>query len=214
MYAILSRCDIFGSAQTMNLICLVMALFGHNLADVLLRLGAVLVYMTAIALTVYLPKHTSVQLPALSLTINGIVFVILGFLPEEMNPLLGLYPIFFATAFQWSTFPGACGFNSSTIFSTNNLKQFTSAAAEVLLNHDNTFKKKAAFYGCTLLSFHAGAAVCFLLWQYFRIKTAWFALIPTIFTGTCLPLFFRHDHDHDSRHDQQNTRELFHRNLL
>jgi len=44
-----------------------------------------------------------------------------------MNPVLGLYPIFFAMAFQWCSFKGIGGYNSATVFSTNNLRQFVSA---------------------------------------------------------------------------------------
>ena len=61
VYAILARCDFLGSAQTSNMIYLVTGILGRNFYEVLLRVGAMLLYMTAVALTVYLPKHTKIS---------------------------------------------------------------------------------------------------------------------------------------------------------
>ena len=81
-------------------------------------------------------------------------------------------------AFQWNSFSGGDGFVSSSIFSTNNLRQFTMAVTEVWGNHDRSHLPKAAFFGKTLLSFHAGVAASFLLWHIFGFHSAWFALLP------------------------------------
>lgn len=183
VYALVTRCDVFGSAQTANLIYLVTAVIGHDFSAVLQRVGAVLVYMSAIALAVFLPKHSKVNLPLTSVAVTSAVAALMGFLPETVPPVIALYPVFFATAFQWTTFKGAGNFNSSTIFSTNNLKQFTMALTEVLLNKDPSHKQKAVFYGCTLLSFHSGVAVSFLLCLSFGIHASLFALIPAGLTG-------------------------------
>lgn len=183
VYAILARCDFLGSAQTSNMIYLVTGILGRNFYEVLLRVGAMLLYMTAVALTVYLPKHTKINIQVMSICVTAVAAVILGFLPLDMNPILGLYPIFFATAFQWCSFKGARGFSSSTIFSTNNFRQFTAALTEVVLNQNEEQKDKARFFGGTLVSFHAGVAVSFLLWQMFHVHDAWFVLIPAAAAG-------------------------------
>ena len=67
---------------------------------------------------------------------------------------------------------------SSTIFSTNNLKQFTMASAELVLNRNKSHLPKAKFYGKTLLSFHSGVAVSYLLWLSFGLHTSWLCLLP------------------------------------
>ena len=36
--------------------------------------------------------------------------VAVGCFPEDITPVLGLYPLFFAMAFQWNSFSGADGF--------------------------------------------------------------------------------------------------------
>lgn len=183
VYAILARCDFLGSAQTSNMIYLVTGILGRNFYEVLLRVGAMLLYMTAVALTVYLPKHTKINIQVMSICVTAVAAVILGFLPLDMNPILGLYPIFFATAFQWCSFKGARGFSSSTIFSTNNFRQFTAALTEVVLNQNEEQKDKARFFGGTLVSFHAGVAASFLLWQMFHVHDAWFVVIPAVAAG-------------------------------
>ena len=178
VYAILTRSDFFGSAQTANLIFLVKSILGRNVYDAALRLGAMLIYMLAIGLTVWLPEHTHVDIRKMSVAVDVTAILILGFLPEKMNPILALYPIFFSMAFQWNSFKGARGYSSSTIFSTNNLRQFTVAATEVLFNHRKEQKDKALFFGGTLLSFHLGVAVSYLLWLSFRVREVFFALVP------------------------------------
>ena len=116
VYALLCRSDFFGNALTSNLIYIVTGILGREPLDVLIRIGGVVLYVLGIASTVLLSKKYHRNLHPISLTINYIVVGILGFLPAEMNPVIGLYPIFFAMAFQWNSFPGAYGFAGSTIF--------------------------------------------------------------------------------------------------
>ena len=178
VHAVLSFGNLLGNAQTSNLISIVTSLLSTDWTQLLLRLGGMLLYMAAIALTVYLPSRLPWDLRLISVALDAGAAVMVGFFPTDIYPVLGLYPLFFAMAFQWNSFPGADGFVSSSIFSTNNLRQFTMAMTEVLANHDPTHLPKAAFFGKTLLSFHAGVAASFLLWHIFGFHSAWFALLP------------------------------------
>ena len=180
VYALLHFANLFGSAQTSNLIAIVTSLLGGNLAEFGQRVGGTLLYMAAIALTVYLPRRMALDLRFVSLAIDALAAMLLSILPEDIAPVLGLYPLFFAMAFQWNSFPGASGFVSSTIFSTNNLRQFTSALSEVWLNHDDSHWPKARFFGLTLLSFHTGVAISYLLWQAVGARSSWFCLLPIL----------------------------------
>ena len=81
------------------------------------------------------------------------------FIPAETEIVIALYPIFFAMAFQWSSFRGARNFYSSTIFSTNNTKQTSLALANYLCDHDRAHLRKLEVFALTLLCFHIGAAV-------------------------------------------------------
>ena len=144
-YALLSRMQIFGSAQTANLIELICDILGKNPGEILIRIGALAVYVSAMALSVVLAKNINWNLKYISIGLDAAAVILLGFLPENMDPVEALYPVFFITAFQWCVFKGAKGYVSSTIFSTNNLKQTVLSFTEYLLlkENDEVRKKKA-----------------------------------------------------------------------
>ena len=70
--------------------------------------------------------------------------------------LVGIYPIFFASAFQWGVYSGADGFNSATIFMTNNFKQSVLGWLQYGLTKDKEFKRKAILYTYTAIGFFLG----------------------------------------------------------
>lgn len=181
MYAVLARSGFLGSAQTANLIYIVIAIVGKNPLDLLLRVGAMALYSLAVAFTTALPHHfKNINLKLISIFVDLGAIAILGFIPKDANLVLGLYPIFFAMAFQWCSFTGAYGFTCSSIFSTNNLRQFSAAMTEIYINKDKSFKLKAKFYGITLVSFHIGALISCVLWQALGIKAVWLCALPAI----------------------------------
>ena len=119
-YAILARCGVLASAQTMNLLEMVMdALHGKG-GSALLHLLCLVIYFAGTMSTVLLPHLFHVDMRRLCPAVDALAAVAVGFFPENMPVIAALYPIFFAMSVQWSTFAGARGFNSSTIFSTNN----------------------------------------------------------------------------------------------
>ncbi len=181
LYAIVSRADVFGNAQTANLLGVVRDLIGRDFPDMLLRVGALLIYMTAVILTVWIPEHFSTDLRFISIGIDICAVALLGFLPAGMSPVAALYPVFFAMPFQWCTFKAPGGYNSSTIFSTNNLRQFTTAVTQFLMKKDSSQRDKAKFYGMTLLSFHTGAALSLILYMACGLSGVWTCLIPAFY---------------------------------
>lgn len=187
IYAIMARSGIFASAQTNNMICLVHDLLDCSMADFFARLGALFLYFLAIALTVWIPEHFPRSLKLLSVAIDSAACLLLGFLPGDLNPVIGLYPIFFAMAFQWCSFRGAEGFVGSTTFSTNNLRQFTTGIVHLLMRKEEENPRgRIRFYGLTLLGFHLGVTAGFLLWQVFPLRSIWFCLLPLGFAAACL----------------------------
>ena len=142
-----------------------------------------MLYSAAVALSVWLPKHTAVNNKILSILIDGGAAILLGFLPKHMNPVLGLYPIFFAMAFQWCSFKGIGGYNSATVFSTNNLRQFVSAVTLFADEKKQEHLQKLKFYGGTLLSFHVGVGAACVAWQFFDVTSIWlcFLALPAAF---------------------------------
>lgn len=149
-YAIMCRGGVMGSAQTVNLLELVIdALYGRGF-NVLEHLGAFLLYAAATMLTVLLPFWWSVNVRRLSPIITAAAAMAECFIPAETEIVIALYPIFFAMAFQWSSFRGARNFYSSTIFSTNNTKQASLGAGGV-----SVYEEQGAAGADGLLPVHA-----------------------------------------------------------
>ena len=164
-FAILNHHDLFGSAQTSNLISVFADFAGHPDANFLVRLLGVFIYMFALSLTVILPKFTKLHLPYVSLCIDALAALIVAFLPSNLNDFIALYPLYFAMAIQWCSFKGGDGFTCSTIFSTNNLRQFTTSLTEYLLSKDPDALRKWKFFASVLFSFHFGVIV-----SYYHVK--------------------------------------------
>lgn len=146
--------------------------------DVLIRIAAVLLYVAGCASTIVLSKKYHKKLYPYSLAVTGLAIIILGFLPEHMNAVVGLYPIFFAMAFQWNSFPGAYGYNASCIFSTNNCRQIANALTEYSITHEKKLLKKAWFFSGTVLCFHLGVAFSWLTHYFIGIRSVWLCVIP------------------------------------
>lgn len=182
--AVFNRMSVFGNAQTANLIELIGAVLGHDFPDALLRLGAFLVFVSALVLSVPLERQLHRKAKYLTLAVEAAIATAISFFPEDMNPIAAVYPIFFSAALQWSIFPGAEDFVAANVFSTNNIKQtFTSLTEYVLERKSNPERareklKKAICFGGTLLSFHCGVISGFLGSRWLGIKSSLLCLIP------------------------------------
>ena len=90
-YAIMSRGGVMGSAQTVNLLELVIdALYGRGF-NVLEHLGAFLLYAAATMLTVLLPFWWSVNVRRLSPIITAAAATAECFIPAETEIVIALY---------------------------------------------------------------------------------------------------------------------------
>lgn len=205
-YALLNRQDVFGNAQTSNMIWLILCILGKDFKAVLIRIGGLLIYMAGVAAVTLWPKYFKVHVHYAALVVDGIAMIILGCLPKEMDLILALYPIFFAAAFQWCAFPGVYGYNCSTIFSTNNLRQFTSAFTEYLCTHDKKFSHKAKFYGSVLLSYHFGVAVSFVVYRFLGIPGS-FAGLGLVAVSTVLVVKEQRMHKEEKAQPAQVTKQ-------
>ena len=146
-YAILNRCDILGSAQTANLLSMTLKLLGGDLREVLIRLGAAALYACAIALSILVPEYLGWDLQRFSIACTAAVSMLLGVLPAEMDPVLGLYPIFFVMALQWCAFKGCGKYVSSTIFSTNNYRQTIQGVTRYCITKRREELEQAKLFG-------------------------------------------------------------------
>ena len=169
-YAVLVHSGVMGNAQTMNLLEMVIDLLRWQLPDMLLHLGALALYVLGTMLTVLLPHWCGADTHYLSPIVTAVAAVVLFFLPPELDPVVALYPVFFAMSIQWSSFAGARGFYSSTIFSTNNTKQAALALASYLCDRDRAHLRKLKFYALTLLCFHIGATASYFAVDWLHVQ--------------------------------------------
>lgn len=180
-YALLCRCDVLGAAQTANMASLVIAILGKNIAETLIRIGAMLIYAFAIVLTVLIRNFTKLDLRIVSICFSFIGIFILYFIPENIDAVLALYPIFFILAFQWNTFPGAKGYLSSCIFSTNNLRQTVASFTNYICTKEENSLDKARFFAGSLFFYHIGVATSFFCNILLKFHSIAFGIIPLIF---------------------------------
>ena len=179
-YAILNHADFLASAQTANLINVVLCITGRNFPELCLRLIAVVIYMAGLSIPVIIPKYTHIYMITLCIFVDMLFVAVLYFFTEKMNTIIALYPVFFMTAIQWNSFPGAGGFVSSSVFSTNNLRQFTTSYVEYLCDKNKEHLKKTKFFGGVLLSYHAGVVFSYFIYKGFAMKGVIFCLVPLL----------------------------------
>jgi uncharacterized membrane protein YoaK (UPF0700 family) len=179
-YAILNHDDLFGSAQTANMITLALEIAGRNRHDFLIRLIGLFIYIAGLCCTVLLPKLFNVNKKLVSVVIDAAALITVALIPESTNDFVALYPLFFATAFQWCSFSGAEGYTSASIFSTNNLRQFITSLTEYLCSGDATAHRKWKLYGMVLLFFHVGVAASYISSSFWGLRSSFICLIPLV----------------------------------
>ena len=169
-HAVLVHGGIMGNAQTVNLLELLLDALRGDAYATALHLGALALYVLGTMLTVLLPHWWGWDMHRVSPLVTAAAAVTVAFLPETLNPVVALYPVFFAMSIQWSSFAGARGFYSSTIFSTNNTKQATLALASYLCDRDRAHLRKLKFYALTLLCFHIGATASYFAVDWLHVQ--------------------------------------------
>ena len=89
-YAVLLRADFLGNAQTSNLLYVLLAIFGGNLGEFLIRIGAVLIYAVSVIMFAVIKNKLTVNIKYISLGIDALAICALAFIPKNVNPIIGL----------------------------------------------------------------------------------------------------------------------------
>lgn len=183
VYALMNRNATFGSSETTNLIYLFVAGLAGDRREFLIRVVALLVYISGIVFATLIAKcFRDRDFRYVAIVIDIAACLILAQIPEDVNVVLALYPMFFATAVQWLAFTQAAGFSSSTIFSTNNVRQCFTGLTEYLCSHEKKHLLRFCFFGGTLLCFHAGVVYCWFCMRQWGLRSV-YACIPLILIG-------------------------------
>lgn len=142
-YAILSHAGVFGSAQTGNLMEMASNVRFMEWEELGLRLLAMVIFACGVIASYMLTNYTNLHMRKLAIWVDAAGLGLTALLPDWFSPIAGVYPIFFCSAFQWGVYSGADGFNSATVFITNNFKQSVLGWTQYALTKDKEFKEKS-----------------------------------------------------------------------
>lgn len=176
-YAVLTRSGLLASAETGNLINIVLMIAGRDFSEFAVRVGALLIYAAGIILVIVITKTTQWDKRMFAILVNTAMALLQGFMPGDIDGMLAAYPIFFATAVQWSCFSGIWGYTAATIFCTNNLRQFVTSVVEYIWTREDKQAERIWVYGGTLLCFHLGVFAAGLLGRVLGLQAVWCALV-------------------------------------
>jgi uncharacterized membrane protein YoaK (UPF0700 family) len=140
---------------------MVTSFLGKDMETAFYRLIALIIYIAAFIMTVIIPKKCKTDVRYISLAIDFVGIIILMFIPEKIDPVIALFPIFFMSAFQYNAFAKIKNYNCATIFSTNNLRQMVIGFTEYITDKNKEELDRGKFFGATLLWYHVGVAVAF-----------------------------------------------------
>lgn len=178
VYALLLRNETFGSSETSNLILLAVAGMDGSALSALIRIGSVLCYVVGIIFATLVPKYIRFDFRYLSIAIDMAACVMLAQIPADVDSILALYPMLFATAVQWLAFSDGAGFSSATIFSTNNLRQCIAGLTEYLYHPEEKHRRRFLFYFTVLIFFHVGVIYAWFCMQLWGLKSIYACLLP------------------------------------
>lgn len=160
-YTYLLKGSIFANAQTGNfaLMALNLAYFKEPL-NALYYLIPISAYVVGIILTVRLPGRFKGRISwyTLFMIIQFCVFAVVGALPESMPHSVTTVSVAFLCAMQYNTFKSCRGVTMSTVFCTNNLRQFAISAAQSRHGDKNAVIRRGILYLANIIFFVFGAA--------------------------------------------------------
>ncbi len=183
VYALLNRSETFGSSTTANLIYIFAAGLSRSLEEFFIRIIALCLYGAGIVLATLLARASKRgDCRYASVIIDVACCLILAQIPSTIHPVLALYPMFFATAFQWVACSKVGEFQSSSIFSTNNMRQTLAGLTNYLCDRNPQEWQRFFVFGTTLIFFHAGVVYGWFCMQAWGLKSI-YACIPLAVVG-------------------------------
>ncbi|MCD8133874.1 MAG: DUF1275 domain-containing protein [Clostridiales bacterium] len=183
IYALLNRSETFGSSETANLIFMIAAGLGGSVTEFAIRFCAMLVYIGGIVFATLISRRfRDRDFRYVAVVIDIAACLVLARIPADTDPVLALYPMFFAAAVQWLAFTQADGFSSSTVFSTNNVRQCFAGLTEYICDRDPKQLARFRFFAGTLICFHAGVVFCWFCMRAWGLKSI-YACIPLAVWG-------------------------------
>ena len=180
-YTLMNRGGLFANAQTANYTHIWISLAEGHFADFLYYIFPMLLYCAAIFIATLMPLWLKrFSWAKICLLIEMATIVLLGLLPSNVDYKYAILPIFFCTALQYQTFQSCYGFSASTIFVTNNIRQFTNAFALFLTKKDKYQLFKSKIYLHTILCFALGVVIAVALGALVGDASVFVCIIPLL----------------------------------
>ena len=101
-YAIYNHCDVFGNAQTANMIHLVSKIFTGDFEGVVFIVIALLTYILGNVFFVISDRFIKLETKTVSLIASAVALLIIGIFPNISNNYLAILPILFVTPVLWN----------------------------------------------------------------------------------------------------------------
>lgn len=188
-YTIFNHLEIFGNAQTGNLIKLVLSVCSLQLDSIAYMLSYFLMYILGNAFYAVARERLKISMKIVSFIVTSLGVVLVGILNLTGNSFITVIPVFFIAPVQWNAFKTAGGNSSSTIFSSNNVRQAVILLTQYFMKKDKKLLRGARFYWATLLFFHIGVAASCLLSLALGANSIWFCLIAV---GIAVVFYYRY----------------------
>lgn len=182
-YTVLNHIEILANAQTGNLIRLVLGVCAGDFTFVWFMVIGFLLYCAGNVFYVLVRRRVRVSMKIVSLICSAVAVAVVGAIPFVRNDFIACFPIVFVAPIQWNAFKSAGGYSSSTIFSSNNVRQASMQTTRYFLTKDRQTGLKARFYWVTLLSFHLGVALAGVLSLWCGVFSIWFCYLPIALTA-------------------------------
>lgn len=114
-YAIYNHCDVFGNAQTANMIHLVSKIFTGDFEGVVFIVIALLTYILGNVFFVIADRFIKLETKTVSLIASAVALLIIAIFPNISNNYLAILPILFVTPVLWNSFRTAGSYVTSPI---------------------------------------------------------------------------------------------------
>ena len=188
-YTVMNHFDILANAQTGNLIKLVLHAFKGDLESIAFMILSFFVYAAGNVFYAVARRYLNVSMKIVSFAVTAAAVVLTALLSGAGNDYLAVLPVVFFAPVQWNAFKKAGGNSSSTIFSSNNVRQAVLLLTKYFMDRDRKALKNARFYWATLLWFHIGAAFACLTSIAFGAQSVWFCFLPL---GASVVTYYRY----------------------
>lgn len=169
---------ILGAAQSTNIITFIMSIFGRDVKEMLIRLGFLAVFAAGTAATRVIKERCRFDIRTAGVVVAIICAAAVLIIPDVSDGIIALYPIIFGMAFQYNSFTGALGFASSSVFSSNNFRQFVDSATEYICTKRFSAKKKCLFFAGSLFFYHIGVTTAVIGTMLMGKEAAVLAFLP------------------------------------